>query len=375
MPAAAGQQKRDYYEVLGVQKTASAQELKSAFRKVALQYHPDRNPGNHEAEEKFKEASEAYEVLSDPERRAKYDRFGHAGNPFEGFGGAGGGFQGVNINDIFGDIFGEIFGGGRGRRASNRGADLRYNLEIAFEEAAFGCRPKVTIPRPRTCDVCTGTGSKSGAGPKPCRTCGGAGEVRFTQGFFAVSRPCSDCHGTGEVVSDPCSKCHGVGKVPAEEVIEVNIPAGVDNGTRVRLTGMGEPGDRGGPPGDLYVTVIVREHPLFQREDYEVFCEVPISFTQAALGAKIDVPTLDGKVKMTIPSGTQSGKVFRLKGKGVPHLHSQQRGDQHVRVIVETPTDLSSKQRELLEKFAELSGEESHPQSKGFFDKVRELFG
>jgi molecular chaperone DnaJ len=375
MPAAAGQQKRDYYEVLGVQKTVSAQELKSAFRKVALQYHPDRNPGNAEAEEKFKEASEAYEVLSDPERRAKYDRFGHAGNPFEGFGGAGGGFQGVNINDIFGDIFGEIFGGGRGRRASNRGADLRYNLEIAFEEAAFGCRPKVTIPRPRTCDVCTGSGSKSGASPKACRTCGGAGEVRFTQGFFAVSRPCSDCHGTGEVVADPCAKCHGVGKIPAEEVIEVNIPAGVDNGTRVRLTGMGEPGDRGGPPGDLYVTVIVREHPLFQREDYEVFCEVPISFTQAALGAKIDVPTLDGKVKMTIPTGTQSGKVFRLKGKGVPHLHSQQRGDQHVRVIVETPTELSSKQRELLEKFAELSGEESHPQSKGFFDKVRELFG
>lgn len=375
MPAAAGQQKRDYYEVLGVQKTVSAQELKSAFRKVALQYHPDRNPGNHEAEEKFKEASEAYEVLSDPERRAKYDRFGHAGNPFEGFGGAGGGFQGVNINDIFGDIFGEIFGGGRGRRASNRGADLRYNLEIAFEEAAFGCRPKVTIPRPRTCDVCTGTGSKSGAGPKPCRTCGGQGEVRFTQGFFAVSRPCSDCRGTGEVVADPCTKCHGVGKLPAEEVIEVNIPAGVDNGTRVRLTGMGEPGDRGGPPGDLYVTVIVREHPLFQREDYEVFCEVPISFTQAALGAKIDVPTLDGKVKMTIPTGTQSGKVFRLKGKGVPHLHSQQRGDQHVRVIVETPTDLTGKQRELLEKFAELSGEESHPQSKSFFDKVKELFG
>jgi molecular chaperone DnaJ len=372
MAAAAGQ-KRDYYEVLGVTKTASAQELKSAFRKVALQYHPDRNPGNHEAEEKFKEASEAYEVLSDPERRAKYDRFGHAGNPFEGMGGAG--FQGVNINDIFGDIFGEIFGGGRGRRASNRGADLRYNLEIAFEEAAFGCRPKVNIPRPKSCDVCSGTGSKSGAGSKQCRTCGGHGEVRFTQGFFAVSRPCSDCHGTGEVVADPCAKCRGAGKIPAEEVIEVNIPAGVDNGTRVRLTGMGEPGDRGGPPGDLYVTVIVREHPLFQREDYEVFCEVPISFTQAALGAKIDVPTLDGKVKMTIPQGTQSGKVFRLKGKGVPHLHSQQRGDQHVRVIVETPTELTSKQRELLEKLAELSGEESHPQSKTFFDKVRELFG
>jgi molecular chaperone DnaJ len=375
MPAAAGQ-KRDYYEILGVQKNVAPPELKSAFRKVALQYHPDRNPGNHEAEEKFKEAAEAYEVLCDPERRARYDRFGHAGvggASSEGFGG----FQGVNINDIFGDIFGEIFGGGRarGRGGMGRGADLRYNLEISFEEAAFGCRPKVPIPRPKKCETCSGSGSKSGMPPKPCGTCGGVGEVRFTQGFFAVSRACSDCNGTGAVIPDPCSRCRGSGKVASEEVIEVAIPAGVDNGTRVRLTGMGEPGDRGGQPGDLYVTVIVREHPLFQREDYEVFCEVPISFTQAALGAKIDVPTLDGKVKMTIPAGTQSGKVFRLKAKGVPHLHSQQRGDQHVRVSIETPQDLSSKQRELLEKFAELSGEESHPQSKSFFAKVKELFG
>jgi len=375
MPAVSGQ-KRDYYEVLGVQKTVSAQELKSAFRKVALQYHPDRNPGNHEAEEKFKEASEAYEVLSDPERRGRYDRFGHAGVG----GGAGGdpfgGFQGVNINDIFGEIFGDIFGGRGGRgRASNRGSDLRFNLEISFEEAAFGCRPKVPIPRPKKCDTCSGTGSKSAAAPKTCGTCGGAGEVRFTQGFFAVSRPCNECGGTGAVVPDPCGKCKGSGKVPNDEVIEVNIPPGVDNGTRVRLSGLGEPGDRGGPAGDLYVTVIVREHPLFQREDYDVFCEVPISFVQAALGAKIDVPTLDGKVKMTIPEGSQSGKVFRLKGKGIPHLHSGQRGDQHVRVIVETPTGLTPKQRELLEKFAESSGEEAHPQSKNFFEKVRELFG
>ncbi|AKJ00048.1 molecular chaperone DnaJ [Archangium gephyra] len=376
MPAAAGQ-KRDYYEVLGVQKNVSGQELKSAFRKVALQYHPDRNPGNKDAEEKFKEASEAYEVLSDPERRARYDRFGHAGvggaaggDPF------GGGFQGVNINDIFGEIFGDIFGGRGGRgRVSNRGADLRFNLEISFEEAAFGCRPKVPIPRPKKCDTCSGSGSKSGAAPKACGTCGGSGELRFTQGFFAVSRPCTDCGGTGAVVPDPCAKCRGSGKVPSEEVIEVNIPAGVDNGTRVRLGGLGEPGDRGGPPGDLYVTVIVREHSLFQREDYDVFCEVPISFTQAALGAKIDVPTLDGKVKMTIPEGTQSGKVFRLKGKGIPHLHSGQRGDQHVRVVVETPTGLTQKQRELLEKFADSSGEDVHPQSKNFFEKVRELFG
>ncbi|ADO75288.1 molecular chaperone DnaJ [Stigmatella aurantiaca] len=373
MPAVSGQ-KRDYYEVLGVQKGVNPQELKSAFRKVALQYHPDRNPGNNEAEEKFKEASEAYEVLSDPERRARYDRFGHSGGGAEGFGG----FQNVNINDIFGDIFGEIFGGargGRGRGSMGRGADLRYNLEISFEEAAFGCRPKVPIPRPKKCETCTGSGSKSGAAPKPCGTCGGSGEVRFTQGFFAVSRTCADCNGTGAFIPDPCPKCKGAGKVPSEEVLEVAIPAGVDNGTRVRLSGMGEPGDRGGPAGDLYVTVIVREHPLFQREDYEVFCEVPISFTQAALGAKLDVPTLDGKVKMTVPPGTQSGKVFRLRGKGIPHLHSQQRGDQHVRVILETPTELSSRQRELLEKFAEESGEETHPQSKSFFAKVKELFG
>lgn len=375
MPAAAAQQKRDYYEVLGVQKNVSAQELKSAFRKVALQYHPDRNPDNHEAEEKFKEASEAYEVLADPERRAKYDRFGHAGNGFDGF---GGGFQGVNINDIFGDLFGEIFGGGRGGqrgRGKGRGADLRYNLEISFEEAAFGCNPKVPIPRPKPCETCEGTGSKSKAAPRACATCGGAGELRFTQGFFAVSRPCNDCSGSGAVLTDPCGVCRGAGKVPSEEVLEVAIPGGVDNGTRVRLSGKGEPGDHGGPPGDLYVTVIVREHPLFQREDYEVFCELPVSFTQAALGAKVDVPTLDGKVKMTVPPGTQSGKVFRLRGKGIPHLHSQQRGDQHVRMVVETPTELSSKQRELLEQFAELSGEKTHPHSKSFFDKVRELFG
>ncbi|MET0401580.1 MAG: molecular chaperone DnaJ [Cystobacter sp.] len=375
MPAVSGQ-KRDYYEVLGVQKTVSAQDLKSAFRKVALQYHPDRNPGNHEAEEKFKEAAEAYEVLSDPDRRGRYDRFGHAGVGGAAGGDPFGGFQGANLTDIAGESFGATFGGRGGRgRASNRGADLRFNLEISFEEAAFGCRPKVPIPRPKKCDTCSGTGSKSAAAPKTCGTCGGAGEVRFTQGFFAVSRPCNECGGTGAVVPDPCAKCKGSGKVPNDEVIEVNIPPGVDNGTRVRLTGMGEPGDRGGPAGDLYVTVIVREHPLFQREDYDVFCEVPISFTQAALGAKIDVPTLDGKVKMTIPEGSQSGKVFRLKGKGVPHLHSGQRGDQHVRVIVETPTGLNPKQRELLEKFADASGEEAHPQSKNFFEKVRELFG
>jgi molecular chaperone DnaJ len=365
--------KRDYYEVLGVDRGADEAALKSAFRKIALQHHPDRNPGNKEAEEIYKEASEAYTVLSDTDKRAKYDRFGH-GPGWEGFGGAG--FQGVNLNDIFGEIFGEFFGGRRGGGGvvRNRGADLRYNLELKFEEAAFGCEVQVKLPRPKRCETCDGTGSKSKQS-RPCPTCGGAGEVRFTQGFFAVSRPCGQCGGSGNVVSDPCKDCRGQGRVAGETTLSVKIPAGVDTGTRVRLAGEGEPGESGGPAGDLYVVVHVREHPIFVREEYEVLAEVPVSFTQAALGAQIEVPTLDGKVKMKIPAGTQSGKVFRLKGKGIPHLHGAARGDQHVRVLVETPTELSSAQRELLEKFAEACGEDVSPQTRNFFQKVKELFG
>src|SRR6267143_944785 len=301
-------QKRDYYEVLGVSRTATPQELKSAFRKLALQHHPDKNAGDKVSEDKFKECSEAYEVLADAEKRARYDRFGHQApggfgpSPFES------GFSG-NINDIFGDIFGEIFGQrGRQRGGRQRGADLRYNLEVSFTEAAFGSEAKVKIPRHKQCATCHGSGARPGTGPKTCPTCNGAGE-------------------------------------------------------------------RGGPPGDLYVVVHVHEHPIFIREDTEVICEVPISFTQAALGSTIDVPTLDGKVKMKIPSGTQSGKVFRLRGKGIPHLNGYQRGDQHVRVTVEVPEKLTKKQRELLEQFAALAGEDAHPQSKSFFAKVRELFG
>lgn len=366
--------KRDYYEVLGVDRQVDAQVLKSAYRKVALKYHPDRNPGDKEAEEKFKEATEAYEVLSDTEKRARYDRFGHAApGGFEGFGGQG--FGGVNINDIFGDLFGEVFGGARQRRGGrSRGADLRYNLEISFEEAAFGCEVSVRIPRPKTCEGCEGTGSKSKQ-RRTCPTCGGSGEMRFSQGFFAVSRPCTQCEGSGQTVVDPCGTCRGQGKVESNSDLSVKIPAGVDTGTRVRLGGEGAPGEQGGPPGDLYVVVHVREHPLFVREDYEVLCEVPISFTQAALGAQLDVPTLDGKVKMKVPAGTQTGKVFRLRGKGIPHLQGSGRGDQHVRVLVETPTELTDKQRDLLEKFAEISGEKTNPHTKSFFDKVRELFG
>jgi len=370
-------QKRDYYEVLGVTRTCTAVELKSSFRKLALQYHPDKNPGDKKAEESFKELSEAYEVLSDAEKRARYDRFGHQApggfgpSPFET------GFGGANINDIFEGIFGDIFGGGgrRGRSSRQRGRDLRYNLETTFQEAAFGTEAKVKIPRHRNCETCHGSGAKPGTGPKTCPTCNGAGELRLTQGFFQIARPCNHCGGTGKVITDPCATCRGSGKVEEESVLTVKVPPGVDTGTRLKLTGEGEPGENGGPPGDLYVVVQVQEHPIFIREDTEVICEVPIGFTQAALGATIEVPTLDGKVKMKIPSGTQSGKVFRLRGKGIPHLNGYQRGDQHVRVTVEVPQKLTRKQRELLEQFAAVSGEETHPQAKSFLEKVRELFG
>lgn len=368
--------KRDYYEVLGVERTASAGEIKSAYRKLALQYHPDKNPGNTEAEEKFKEASEAYACLSDPEKRGRYDRFGHEGRPF-GEGGFGG-FEGFGgFGDIFGDIFGEIFGGGAGRggRQRGRGADLRYDKELEFDQAAFGTEVELEIPRRKRCDVCSGVGAKPGTSPRTCGTCGGSGAQRFTQGFFSVSRPCPTCGGEGKVIPDPCTACSGKGTVTSTAKIPLKIPAGVDTGSRIKLTGEGEPGPMGGPPGDLYVVIHVKEHPIFVREETEIICTVPISFPQAALGASIDVPTLDGKVKMKIPAGTQSGKVFRLRGKGVPVLGGHGRGDQHVRVVIETPSSLSKRQRELLEEFAAEAGEDIHPQSKNFFDKVKSIFG
>ncbi|MHB1844653.1 MAG: molecular chaperone DnaJ [Deltaproteobacteria bacterium] len=374
--------KHDYYELLGVPRTATPAELKSAYRKLALQHHPDKNPGDQAAEERFKEVSEAYAVLSDEQKRASYDRFGHAGVSGAGgqegfpFGGAGG-FG--NINDIFGDIFGEVFGMGGGRQrgraaAKNRGADLRYNLEVSFEEAAFGCETRVRVPRPKRCEKCQGSGSKDGK-QTSCQTCHGSGEQRFQQGFFAVARTCSRCGGRGSVVASPCEACHGDGRLEGEADLSLQIPPGLETGSRIRVTGEGEPGERGGPPGDLYVVLHVREHPIFRREDQHVICEMPISFSQAALGAQIDVPTLDGKVKMKIPASTQTGRIFRLREKGIPSPNGHRRGDQLVRVTVETPTQLTREQRELLERFAQLSGEESHPQSKGFLDKVRELFG
>jgi molecular chaperone DnaJ len=366
-------EKRDYYEVLGVERNADEGAIKSAYRRLAHQYHPDKNPGSHEAEDRFKEASEAYEVLSDPDRRARYDRFGHANGNFQdfGFGGAGA----ATINDIFGDIFGEMFGGGgRRARARTRGSDLRYHLEIAFEEAAFGTTSRITIPRPRACAKCKGSGAKPGTGPRTCPTCGGAGEIRLTQGFFSIARTCHHCQGQGRVIADKCPDCGGAGATREEAQVEVKVPPGVDTGTRLKLGGEGEPAPvSGGSPGDLYVVVQVREHPVFTREDTEILCEMPISFTQAALGASIDVPTLDGPSKLKIPAGTQTGKVFRLKGKGVPSLQGGGRGDQHVRIFVETPTQLTSAQRQLLEQFAATSGEQTNPRARTFWEKVQDL--
>lgn len=369
--------KRDYYEVLGVSRSADAKELKSAYRKLAQQYHPDKNPGNAEAEDKFKEAAEAYEVLSNADKRARYDQFGHAGLGGAGdpFGGRGPGFG--SINDIFGEIFGDlgdIFGGRGGRGRRPRGVDLRYDLELTFEEAAFGVSKKLEIPRHETCEVCGGNGSKPGTSPATCPTCNGRGEVQFSQGFFAVSQTCRACGGKGQLVKDPCEGCRGQGTVEQRRTIEVPIPAGVDTGIRVRVAGEGEAATPGGPRGDLYVVCRVREHPIFIREEEDVLCEVPISFPQAALGATIEVPTLDGRQDLPIPAGTQTGKIFRLGGKGIPRLSGNGRGDQHVRIVVEVPTNLTKKQQELLREFADETGDAVSPRSKGFFDKVKELF-
>jgi molecular chaperone DnaJ len=369
--------KRDYYEVLGVARGAGEEELKKAYRKLALQYHPDRNPGDKQAEERFKEVSEAYSVLADSGKRAQYDQFGHAafgnGGPFQG----GFDFNAAGFEDIFGDIFGEFFGGSAGtRRRRSRGDDLRYNLEIRFEEAVFGAEKKIKIPRHGPCEACHGSGSKPGTSAKTCPTCRGRGQVSFQQGFFTVSRSCSQCGGQGTFISDPCADCGGAGRVRKLHTLSIKIPAGVDTGSRLKLRNEGETGANGGQPGDLYVVIEVQPHPLFERDGLDIVCDVPISFVQAALGAEIDVPTLEGKVKMKIPAGTQSGKAFRLKGKGARDVHGyHHQGDQIVRVTLETPTHLTSKQKDLLKEFAALGGEEIHPMSKGFLDKVRELFG
>jgi molecular chaperone DnaJ len=376
----ANNNKRDYYDVLGVARGASDDDIKKAYRRLAIQYHPDRNPGDREAEEKFKEANEAYQVISDPDKRAQYDRFGHAA--FQGPQG-GGGFGGFDFSqgfeDVFSDIFGDFFGTGRGRsRArSRRGDDLRYDLEIDFEDAHRGAERVIKVARLSQCEACNGTRTASGAaGQRTCPNCRGTGQVRTQQGFFSISTTCAQCRGEGSIISDPCTKCQGQGRVRKLQSLSVRIPPGVDNGSRLKLRGEGEAGFGGGPSGDLYVVIHVREHAIFARQDNDVIVEVPISFPQAALGAEIEVPTLDGKVKFKIPSGTQSGKVFRLKGKGFSDLHGYGRGDELVKIMVETPKRLSARQRELLEEFAKISGEDvNHPMAKGFVDKLREMFG
>ncbi|MFL5812607.1 MAG: molecular chaperone DnaJ [Bdellovibrionia bacterium] len=382
--------KRDYYEVLGVARGAQTEEIKKAYRKLAVQFHPDKNPGDKVAEEKFKEVSEAYEVLSDAQKRQMYDQFGHAANAggagggFGGFGGFEQGFGGANINDIFGDIFGDLFGaaggaaGARGRggrrRGGRPGADLRTNIDITFEEAAFGTEKVITVPRHVACETCEGSGAKPGTQPESCRQCGGRGEVQYQQGFFAISRPCPACNGAGQTIPNPCSDCRGSGQIQKRSQIAVKIPAGVDTGQRLKLTGEGEAGERGAMPGDLYVVINILPHEFFTRDEFDVICEVPITFTQAALGAEIEVPTIEGKVKLKVPAGTQSHKSFRLKNKGLSKLGSYGRGDQLVRVIVEVPTKLNSAQKDLLKQFEDSGADGAHPMHHSFFEKVKNLF-
>lgn len=373
--------KRDYYEVLGVARNASEADVKKAYRRAAQKYHPDRNPDDADALAKFKEAKEAYEILSDAQKRAAYDQFGHAGVDAS-MGGAGpgaGGFGGGSFSDIFGDVFGDIFGAGRAGGGANvyRGADLRYNLELSLEEAVAGTTVKIRVPTHVTCKTCHGSGAKKGTSPVICTTCGGRGQVRIQQGFFSLQQTCPQCHGKGNVIKDPCGTCHGQGRVKEQKTLSVKIPAGVDSGDRIRLAGEGEAGENGGPPGDLYVQIKVRPHAIFTREDSDLYCEVPISFTTAVLGGELDVPTLEGRVKLKIPPETQTGKLFRLRGKGVKSVHGGAVGDLLCRIEVETPVNLNRKQKELLEEF-ERSMEEGKgkhsPRTSNWFDGVKKFF-
>jgi molecular chaperone DnaJ len=369
--------KADFYETLGVQKGADEKELKSAFRKLAMQFHPDRNPGDNACDHKFKEINEAYECLKDPQKRAAYDRFGHAA--FENGGGAGfqqNGFGGGGFADIFEDIFGDMMGG-RQRRSSGgreRGADLRYNMEISLEEAFNGKTAQIRVPASIACDECSGSGAKPGTQPVTCSMCAGAGRVRAAQGFFSVERTCPQCHGRGQTIKDPCSKCAGQGRVTEERSLSVNIPAGIEDGTRIRLANEGEAGTRGGPSGDLYIFLSVKPHEFFQRDGADLYCKVPISMTTAALGGQFEVTTLDGtQTRVKVTEGTQNGRQFRLKGKGMPILRQPNIGDLYIQVAVETPQNLSKRQRELLQEFEELSSKENSPQSSGFFSRMKDF--
>ncbi len=370
--------KRDYYEVLDVSKNASEAEIKKAFKRLAMKYHPDRNPDNDEAIEKFKEAKEAYDVLTDAQKRAAYDQFGHAGvDPSAAAGGAG--FGGASFNDIFGDVFGDIFGGGRsgGGQRVYRGADLRYNLELSLEEAVSGTSVNIRVPTQVECDECGGSGAKKGTSPVTCSTCGGHGQVRMQQGFFSLQQTCPRCHGSGSIIESPCGKCHGHGRVEKQKTLSVKVPAGVDNGDRIRLSGEGEAGEHGGPPGDLYVHVLVRPHDIFQRDGDDLYCEVPISVVTASLGGELQIPTLDGRVNLKIPAESQSGKLFRLRGKGVKSVRGSKQGDLLCRISVETPVNLTKKQKELLKEFETSMQQDKvnhSPRAASWLDGVKKFF-
>ncbi len=363
--------KRDYYEVLGVSKTAGAEELKKAYRQAALKYHPDRNPDDPEAEEMFKECTEAYQVLCDPQKKAQYDRFGHEAPG--GFGFSDSDFGSINIEDLFGGLFSDLFGGGGARSRRRRGVDLRYDLRITLTEAYYGCEKEISIPKNVVCRNCNGSGSKPGTSPQECPACNGRGQVRFQQGFFSIARTCHRCGGSGKVITEPCSDCRGRGMVEEEKTINVRIPQGIDTGQRLRIRGEGEVGESGGMTGDLHVVISVEDHPIFIRRGDDLLVELPLSFPQAALGDEIEVPTMEGPARLKVPPSTQSGKVFRMRGKGMYSLEGRSKGDLHVKVFIEVPQKLTDEQEELLKKFSDMSGEDIHPQKKSFLQKVREV--
>jgi len=377
--------KRDYYEVLGLARNASEAEIKKAYRRLAMKHHPDRNPDDKSAEAKFKEANEAYEILADAQKRAAYDQFGHAGVDPSMAAGArgGGGFQGAagnaNFADIFGDVFGDIFGGGGGRRGQvYRGADLRYNLELSLEEAVRGTEVRIRVPTLETCDTCKGSGAKAGTAATACATCGGHGQVRMQQGFFSIQQTCPACRGSGKVIKSPCDACHGQGRIKASKTLSVKVPAGVDEGDQIRLAGEGEAGESGGPAGDLYVQVRLKPHDLFKRDGDDLHCEMPVSFATAALGGEVEIPTLDGRASLKIPAGTQTGKVFRLRSKGVRNVRSHATGDLYCHASVETPVNLNKRQKELLEEFEASLREGSarhNPREQSWVEKLKSFLG
>ena len=375
-------EKRDYYDVLGISRNASDSEIKKSYRRLAMKHHPDRNPDDKSAEEKFKEIQEAYDVLSDEKKRSAYDQFGHAGvdasrqggpGGFGGFGGAGG------FGDIFDNVFGDIFGGGRtgGGPRVFRGADLRYDLDLDLEDAVSGTTIKIRVPKLSTCDTCNGSGARKGSQPVKCTTCGGQGQVRMSQGVFSIQQTCPQCRGSGKTIKDPCTTCRGQGRVRDTKTISVKVPAGVDNGDRIRLTGEGEAGENSGPPGDLYVHIGVKPHPIFERDGTNLYCDVPISFVTATLGGELEIPTLEGRVKLKIPQETQSGKLFRLRGKGVKSVRTSSKGDLLCRVMVETPVNLTRKQIDLLKQFdnsINAGGKRHNPKATNWLDGVKKFF-